>query len=430
MSTTYVGGGTATPPRSIGEPRKGKCAEMPERLLWKLWKRRAARQADFRTGAGAQVRVLYPGRSGTAAGPDFRDALLDVEGMGLVRGDVEIHLRQRDWDAHGHGNDPNYSGVVIHAALEVGGAETELHSGASAAVISLEGLLDGADHDDPGGPGELEVTSRLWGMLALRGYSRPGTQAEAGELLDRAGDARFRRKAETLGRFAAEQGPQQTMYEALLEGLGYRHNQQPFVRLAQAAPFAALRQSALPVLSQQRPMVLRHWMLAISGLADGSAAVPPLFPPGLGPQMERREWHLFRVRPANHPAARIAGVAELVARFLERGLLAGLADSCGSPKQLITALTVEGREGSAAPIGAGRARDLAVNSVLPLLHSEDGAEDSQYLQLFRRYPKLQGNEVDREMAEQLLSEEWRPVVNTARRQQGLLHLAALLRGGG
>lgn len=81
---------------------------VPERLLWKLWKDRAARHEGLRTAAGRRLRILYPGRTGTAAGPDFRDALLEVEGVGLVRGDVEIHVRQRDWASHGHTNDPNY----------------------------------------------------------------------------------------------------------------------------------------------------------------------------------------------------------------------------------------------------------------------------------------------------------------------------------
>ena len=429
MSITYDGI-TAVVFRGIAEPPKDGRPAIPERLLWKLWKRRAARQDAFRTGVGARVRVLYPGRAGTAAGPDFRDALLDVEGVGLVRGDVEIHLRQRDWDSHGHGNDPNYSGVVIHGALEVDSPETSLHSGGAAPVVSLSGLLEGAEEDDSEAPADTPAADGLWEMLSRHGYSRPGSATEAGALLDRAGDERFRRKSVMLGRFAAEQGLEQTLYEALMEGLGYRHNQQPFVNLAQAAPIVALRRAALPVLAEQRPMVLRHWLLAVSGLADGVAAAPPRLPPGLGPVMERKQWHLFRVRPANHPAARIQGAAELVARFLDRGLLAALADECRSPSQLAAALSVDGHGGNAAPVGAGRARDLAVNAVLPLLHSLDGGPESLYLSLYRRFPKLQGNEVVREMAEQLLPETWRPEVSSARRQQGLLHLAALLRGGG
>ena len=70
------------------------------------------------------MRVVYPGRAGVTAGPDFRDALLEVEGVGRARGDVELHLRQQDWDAHGYGGDPKYNGVVVHGAPEVHSKET------------------------------------------------------------------------------------------------------------------------------------------------------------------------------------------------------------------------------------------------------------------------------------------------------------------
>ncbi len=413
--------------RGIGESRSGGGREMPERLLWKLWKRRAARQSEFRTGEGTRIRVLYPGRSGTSAGPDFRDALLDVEGVGLVRGDVEIHRRQQDWDAHGHGDDPNYSGVVVHGVFDAGTGETPLHNGASAPVVSLSDLLTGEEETGDFADSEEDAANQLWDLLSRRGYPRPCQASEVAALLDRAGDERFWRKAALLGKISAEQGPEQTLYEALLEGLGYRHNQQPFVRLAQAAPVEALRRAALPVLEQQRPMVLRHWLLTVAGLNDGDSGK---LPAGLGPPMERKEWHLFRVRPSNHPALRIGGAAELQARHLEHGLEAGLAESAGSPKLLVAALSVGGRDGIAAPIGTGRARDLAVNAVLPLLHSLDGGELSPALETYHRFPKLQGNEVLREMAEQLFPDEWRPLIDSAHRQQGLLHLASLLRGGG
>ena len=416
--------------RGIGESRSGQGRELPERLLWKLWQRRAARQSEFRTGSGNRIRVLYPGRPGTSAGPDFRDALLDVEGLGLVRGDVEIHLRQRDWDAHGHGGDPNYSGVVVHGVLDANAPETALHSGTSAPVVSLSNLLDESVVDESADAQENPESDELWNLLSRRGYPRPDTQPEAGELLDRAGDARFRHKAAVLGRFASEQGPEQALYEALFEGLGYRYNQQPFVRLAQAAPVAALRRAALPVLTQQRPMVLRYWLLAVSGLAESPPLSRQHLPEGFGPAMERGEWHLFRVRPANHPALRVDGAAQLVARFLDPGLLSGLSAAATNPKETVAALAVEGHDGATAPIGTGRARDLAVNVVLPLLHCLSGREASPYLEQYHRFPKLAGNEVVREMAERLLPGEWQDEAKNARRQQGLLHMAALLRGEG
>ena len=44
---------------------------IPEQLLASLWQKRAARQEWFKTNGGRQVRVLYPGRPSSSAGPDF-----------------------------------------------------------------------------------------------------------------------------------------------------------------------------------------------------------------------------------------------------------------------------------------------------------------------------------------------------------------------
>ncbi len=87
VMTVYPVGPAPAAWRLVSEGKGGK---IPERLLAKLWKERAARQTGLRTEAGKRVRVVDPGRSGTAAGPDFRDALLEVEGLGLVSGDIEL----------------------------------------------------------------------------------------------------------------------------------------------------------------------------------------------------------------------------------------------------------------------------------------------------------------------------------------------------
>lgn len=80
--------------------------QIPESLLAKLWKERAARAESLRAANGRRIKVIYPGREGTTAGPDFRDALFEEEGVGLVRGDVEVHVTERGWRAHGHHQDP------------------------------------------------------------------------------------------------------------------------------------------------------------------------------------------------------------------------------------------------------------------------------------------------------------------------------------
>ena len=403
---------------------------IPERLLARLWSKRAARQEGFRTAGGARLRVIYPGHTGGGAGPDFRNALLELEGVGLVRGDVEIHIRQRDWASHGHADDRNYNGVVLHAALEVESSATVLQNGQQAPVVSLASLLDSLEPVDTGS------NAGLWAVLDRRGYHQPATPAEMGALLDRAGDQRFLARSAAFQKFLLEQEPDQTLYEGLMEGLGYRFNQQPFLKLAQRAPYAVLVQAAATVPGEQRVKVLESWLVLLSGfppLTQGAYTLPSR----LGPGLKAGEWHCFRVRPPNHPRRRIAGAAALLDRFLEDGLLPSLwrAAASDSPKELTSTLTVGAsprrRE---ALIGQSRARDLAVNVVLPFLHGlsamQHGPEAEEfYLALYHRFGKLQENELSREMADQLMEPAWNGVVTKARRQQGLLHLHSLLAGG-
>ena len=232
--------------------------------------------------------------------------------------------------------------------------------------------------------------------------------------------------------------PNQVLYEGLLEGLGYRFNQQPFLKLAQRAPYDALVKAAAGAPGAERASNSLnrscwrwrgslHWTEAPSLCREEA---------GSGPAMSTKEWRLFRVRPSNHPRRRIAGAARVLDRFMDAGLAHGLTQVAEEPKELTAALTVEaGPGGKGSLIGRDRARDLAVNAALPFMHGlavvQQKLDDAQAaLDLYARFPKLQENELTREMAAQLIDPAWAGAVNSARRQQGLLHLASLLRGEG
>ena len=95
-----------------------------------------------------------------------------------------------------------------------------------------------------------------------------------------------------------------------------------------------------------------------------------------------------------------------------------------------------GRNGKTpALIGAGRARELAVNAALPFLHAGRvltgaGAGAVALLDLYRRYGSPGDNEITRALAASLQLPEWGRVADNARRQQGLLHLQRRLAGAG
>ena len=409
-----------------------------EKQLARLWQRRAARSRALRTERGNRIRVLYPGRPGVTAGPDFRNALLLVEEQGLVQGDVEVHLRQHDWRAHGHHEDPNYNGVALHVALETTGADSGTASGGKPPLVGLRGLLDDPPLEDALVEDAPEqVRDHLWRLLERQGYRRPDTPERMAALLNRAGDERFLGRSRVLQRLMSEQSPAQTLWESICEALGYRHNQHAFLQLATNAPIDALEDMAHRAPERDRLTVLTAELLELAGFSDhGRLARLDGTHGELGTPPDAPQWKLFRVRPSNHPRRRVAGAAGLLVRFADEGLLDGLARvaAAGNPSTLTKSLSVgSGAEGGTALIGTGRARDIAVNAALPFLHgwatlAGSAAKAGAMLELYRRYGKLTDNEITRELEAALQPGEWGRVARTARQQQGLIHLQRLLAG--
>ena len=445
--------------------------QIPESLLVKLWRERASREKYLRAGDGRRFKVLYPGRISTTAGPDFRDALLEQEGVGLVRGDVEVHVSQRDWEAHGHGNDPRYNGVVLHVVGDMGTGPTILRSGSRVPVLSLEPLLQTRQSQGEG--------LGLWFLLETHGYSPPGNPHELGVLLDEVGDSRFLAKSDSFLAFLQEEDQEQVLYASLMEALGYSQNREPFLKLAYSVPYRHLEKAALSSSpGEGRVEGVRETLLAAAGFLPSSSNRRA---------MSQGQWHLFRVRPQNHPRQRITGFAHVLDIFLPSssgngpeswmnvGLVEGMAglvragqDTAQGNKgwkalesRLMGAWPSNTRQTSSedrakrktTPIGKGRARDIAVNCVLPFVHArarlyDDARLAHLALEVYRSFPSLQENELTREMRQQLLSPlcpgnddkssgdgdrtgmEWTRIVGNARRQQGLLHLHHLIASPG
>ena len=447
-----------------------RLGQIPERLLGQLWKERAARQGVFRSKSGRRYRVIYPGRSSSGAGPDFRGAVLEEEGVGLVTGDVELHLDERDWRSHGHGTDPRYNGVVLHAVVEGEAGTTTLQNGNRVPVITLADMLnEGEAANSP---------SRLWELLSARGYPCPDTPRELVEILGRAGDAWFEGAVDgyrvLLG---AGEEPEQTLYSGIMEAMGYSQNRQGFLDLARMVPYRRLKGLATGGVNEDGASPIAHRLLKEAGLHEtrpfsGQDAA-------LGGVGNRLKWNTFRVRPSNHPRNRILGAARLLERYLRvdpgvaageptsggdtlekgrgKGLLRGLRkvleaspdDARRGCKDLLDGLMVapaqDGGPSGRGSIGKGRAADIAVNVVLPFyraLAERTGCEPlaDRCGGMYRVFPRLQPNEVTLEMEEQLgrhLSRQeadgqqvpqlracsW---AKGAREQQGFLHLHHLI----
>ena len=341
----------APPWLRLGEPALEPLSEADLSLIWEG--QRFPPEA-LHTVDGRAVEVVNPGRRGGAAGPDFVDAVLLLDGVER-RGDVELHVRASAFRGHGHEADPAYARVALHVVYRAdGGAETALCGGGRAPVAAFAPWLErrGA---------ELQswlAAPSMWQEPCCGASGRLGEEAVR-DALREAGRERFRAKTARMAEQAERLGAEEALWRALLDALGVGGDRAGFRRLAEAFP------ASLAAAMADLEGALAH----VAGLGAApavSSGLPSPLKPGL----------LATGRPANHPRRRLAGLARLQERaYRQAGIRAGALTEMalwsvagGDVKRALAAWSVADEAGPAL-IGVERARELLVNAVLPLAAS-------------------------------------------------------------
>jgi len=88
-----------------------------EHLFHQIWLRFAPEFRYCHTTTNEHVKVLVAGTLNFGDGPDFHLAKVSYQGV-TQYGDIELHLKCRDWYAHKHHLDPAYNAVVLHVVLD------------------------------------------------------------------------------------------------------------------------------------------------------------------------------------------------------------------------------------------------------------------------------------------------------------------------
>jgi len=253
-----------------------------ERLLQQIWERRDYSASRLRTLDGQRIRVLRTGSWNHREGPDFLDATLEIGGE-LVRGDVEIHFRSRNWREHGHHLDPAFSSVVLHVVLflpDAGESEAvTARGGRPFACALLEALDCGLEEY-----AEQEAVRRLCGGAATDLSQAFSTlpEVEREDCLKRIARERWKAKVNWAVKRLNGMDYEEVSHQVFLEVLGYRRNRAPMAAIALEHPLSEFREN------------------------------PPdpdeLFAARQG------EWKLAGVRPANHPRVRLQQYSKTVSR--------------------------------------------------------------------------------------------------------------------
>jgi hypothetical protein len=339
---------------------------------------------EMRTVDGRRVSVVYGGVWTHQDGPDFRDAMMEIDGR-LLRGAVELHLRASDWLRHGHQHDPAYDAVILHAVAENDLADGV--SGPNVGPVSTVVLPDYLKAPLSVLADKVFVTSL--GALGSRTClpSLAGGRTDAiRDVLRRSGwrrltakQLRFRQELEHLP--AGE-----VLYRGLLDGLGLMHNRDGMATLGARLSLATLESVAngddtvsalLLGTSGFLPLAPAHAGLAAmagSVVDRVEAAFAALAADHRIEPLPATTWSLNRVRPTNHPVRRLASLGALIEQSRADGLLA-----------TFLALPHDGGrawrswlESVRPSIGRSRSDQLAVNVLAPFMAAyADAVGDDQ-----------------------------------------------------
>lgn len=463
---------------AVGEGTPGDDDPRPvdERLVQCAWNDQLLRAGELVTASGKRVDVMSPGRWNTGRGPDFLGARFRLAGT-EIGGDVELHLRSRDWVGHGHHQDPAYNNVQLHVVLHASDDRPyeEKQDGTRLERLVIGGVLEpsletlqrtlNVDDYPYGKPADLGLCA-----ADFRGMETGAARA----FFVSAGRARLEDK---IARFRLQGGsasPRQLLYQALMTGMGYQSNKTLYFLLSKRAPADELVEFAADLAPDAREEMFLAALLFIPQLFpvqgdffDGADAetlafakrmedcwrgLRPYFRDRLMPPTKR--WY-SGMRPPGFPARRLAAAARLLTRVADPG--APLFDtfceqlrafdfdgatardwgrwlkertgewSVGPHGYFADRFTIGGKRARPqALLGEPAAKTTVFNVLLPLAvvrarGAKDNRLEEQAWRALERFPALPANTVTKLMSRRLFAGEGpdKALFRTELAQQGL-----------
>lgn len=460
---------------------------LSEFQLKELFKNRKF-DSRLRTVFGKNVEIVQTGSVNSDTGPDFRGALVKINGI-MFRGDIELHRISSDWYAHNHHRDRNYNSVVLHVVYKHdGNAGCMTEAGRNVETVELsrylmrdcDAFLSGLETEE--GIVELrcavdnrklsvrEKTEYLRLMGARRFMHKVGKFEERlKDIIDEnrpvvfedkqkyfrdLSDLRIEHRQFEDAELRTEIYWDQLLYEGIMEGLGYSKNTSAFRKLARNVSIGFLRENcdveeieaalfgAANLLPEKTTGMDAESLEYCGRLLTAWEGLKKKF---RREQVDRSEWLFFKLRPQNFPTLRIAGAGHLVREWLLKGSCSETMKAAAEvsdrafPDYWRRILAVPARAywkkhyvfgtGASADIrmliGAGRAEEIIINTVLPLTYLRGQIFGQQSIsdqakRVYEDHPAVTDNMVTLIMKENLFGGD--NVLGTVESQQGALHL--------
>jgi Protein of unknown function (DUF2851) len=282
-----------------------------EDLLHYAWRHRRFDATNLITTNHQTVEILSIGTHNPYNGPDFFNARLRI-GETVWAGNVEMHTRASDWNAHKHSDNEAYNNVILHVVWEE-----------DVVILRKDGLpipcVELKNRVEP----QLVV---IYKKLIFNELHIPCQHhfAEVSEItkkmwLQRLLIERIEQKTDKIipSLESSQENWEATFYSALASNFGTKPNQAAFEAVAKSLP--------LQILAKHK-----HNFFQIEALFFGQAGfLEDDFSDiyykklqteyqylrakwQLAPVVTKSQWHFRSLRPANFPTVRLAQFAALV----------------------------------------------------------------------------------------------------------------------
>ena len=304
---------------------------LPESILQLLWKEHSRYlPAQPKLNDGTPITIISPGEHNEhRGGPDFIGGKIGIDGMVLF-GDIEIHRDHDDWQKHNHAGDANYSQVILHVVHEFD-EDAELKPPNIPTLVLKENLDFSHRH--------------FWQELFEKHYARSPElpcfphnlsvpMKLKRKLIDKMSAARL---DELVARYdiTSKEKLLSTVYEGVLDALGYSENREPMKALASILSRDLLMDIRKRERSDSLESIFEALFLGASGLLLNPSgefthdvneylidlkahwnALQASYP--ITETLSESDWAFFRIRPLNTPYRRIALAAALAAKYFSR----------------------------------------------------------------------------------------------------------------
>jgi hypothetical protein len=347
---------------------------------------------NFVSTTGDRIKIIQFGTWNRAAGPDFKDAAICVNGAEPQRGCIEIDLVDRNWDSHGHAINPAFEETVLHVFVEKSDREffTRTKSNRNVPQVRID-------------PATLPEAFSANIPLARAGRCQAPLknlpEERVGSVLAAAAQFRLQKKAARIRAKIDNHGRDEAIFQETAAALGYKENKLPFTLIAQRACLKTLLEN---------PDDTEAILFGLAGFLDtpdlavyrksSRSYVRELWDRWwpFRDEMQRlvlpgKIWRLNSTRPTNHPQRRLAALATLVRAWpgFRRSLAKRTAKTVekffGALDhpfwQFRYTLTANSTPEPMALIGESRVADILANVIFPFWRAEDADICGEYIKI-------------------------------------------------